>query len=64
MCLVERKERECKDQIGIYYAGGDFRLTNCFDVSTEIFDLVDCKFVMKNTAILLQDSAIESKFVI
>lgn len=33
-------------------------------MSAEIFDLTDCKFVMKNTAILVQDSAIESKFVI
>lgn len=64
MCLAERKEKECKDQISIYYAGHDFKLVNCFDVSGEIFDLTDCKFVMKNTAILVQDSSIESKFVI
>ena len=64
MCLAERKEKECKDQISIYYAGNDFKLTNAFDVSPETFDIVDCKWVMKNTAILVQDCALESKFVI
>ncbi len=38
-------------------------MTNCFDCN-DTFDLVDCKWVMLNTAILVQDSAIESKFVI
>ena len=64
MCLAERKERECKDQISIYYAGGDFKLTNSFEVTGDIFDMVDCRFVLKNTAILVQDSCLESKFVI
>jgi len=53
MCLAERKERECKDQVSIYYAGNDFKLTNSFDVSNEIFDMTDCKWVMKNTSILV-----------
>jgi hypothetical protein len=64
MCLAEKKERECKDQISIYYAGGEFKLTNCFDVSNDIFDMADCKWALKNTAILVQDSCLESKFVI
>ena len=64
MCLAERKEKECKDQISIYYAGNDFKLTNAFDVSADTFDIVDCKWIMKNTAILVQDCALESKFVV
>ena len=64
MCLAEKKDKECKDQISIYYAGNDFKLTNCFDVSAHIFDLTDCRWVMRNTAILAQDCAVESKFVI
>lgn len=63
MCLAERRERDGKDQVSIYYAGADFKLTNVFDCS-DTFDLVDCKWVMQSTAILVQDAAIDSKFVI
>ena len=64
MCLAEKKEGDYKDQISIYYAGNDFKLTNSFDVSKETFDLADCKWIMKNTGILVQDSVLESKFII
>lgn len=63
MCLAEKKDKDYKDQISIYYAGHDFKLTNSFEVA-DTFDLVDCKWVMKNTAILVQDCCLESKFVI
>jgi hypothetical protein len=53
MCLAEKKEREGKDQVSIYYAGNDFKLTNSFEVSNEIFDMQDCKWANKNTAILV-----------
>ena len=36
MALVERKEG--KDWISIYYAGIDFKLTNAFEITTDIFD--------------------------
>lgn len=61
MCLAER--RDCKDWISIYYAGHEFKITNAFEVG-ETLDLVDCKWVMKATAILVQDNPVESKFVI
>lgn len=51
MCLGER--RDCKDWVSIYYAGNDFKLTNAFDVSAEVFDMVDCKWIMRNTAIIV-----------
>jgi hypothetical protein len=61
MCLAER--RECKDQISIYYAGHDWKMVNSFD-TTETYDLVDCKWTMQNTAILVQDNPLEARFVI
>jgi WD40 repeat protein len=62
MALVERKD--CKDWISIYYAGLDFKLINAFEISSDIFDAQDCKWSMKNTAILVQDSSLESRFVL
>lgn len=62
MCMLER--RDSKDWISIYYAGLDFKLTNAFEVGQETFDAQDCKWTMKNTAILVQDNSIESKYVL
>lgn len=62
MAMVER--RDSKDWISIYYAGLDFKLTNSFEVGTETFDAQDCKWTMGNTAILIQDNSIESKYVL
>ena len=62
MCLGERKD--CADWVSIYYCGLDFKLTNAFEVSGDTFDMQDCKWTMKNTAILVQDSPLESKFVL
>ena len=50
MCLAER--RECKDQISIYYAGHDWKMVNSFD-TTDTYDLIDCKWTMENTAIIV-----------
>ena len=61
MCLAER--RECKDWISIYYASHDWKMVNCFE-TTETFDMQDCKWVMLNTAILVQDNPLEPRFVI
>jgi WD40 repeat protein len=61
MCLAER--RETKDWIAIYYAGHDWKLVNCFETN-ESFDVQDCKWVMLNTAILVQDSPLEPRFVV
>jgi len=61
MCMAER--RDCKDWIAIYYAGHDWKMVNCFE-AVENFDVQDCKWIMQNTAILVQDSPLEPKFVI
>ena len=61
MCLAER--RECKDWISIYYAGHDWKMVNTFE-TLETFDVADCKWVMLNTAILVQDNPLEPRFVI
>ena len=53
MCLAEKKDREHKDMVSIYYAGHDFKLTNSFEVSNEVFDMVDCKWCNQNTAIIV-----------
>ena len=50
MCLAER--RDCKDWVSIYYAGHDWKMVNTFE-TTESFDMIDCKWVMMNTAILV-----------
>ena len=61
MCLAER--RDCKDWVSIYYAGHDWKMVNTFE-TTESFDMIDCKWVMMNSAILVQDNPLEPRFVI
>lgn len=61
MCLAER--RESKDWIAIYYAGHDWKLSNCFEASSS-YDLVDCKWAEPNTSIIVQDSPLEPRFVV
>ena len=50
--------------VSIYYAGADWKITNQFEVNADVYDATDCKWVMNNTAIMVQDSPLESKFVI
>ena len=38
-------------------------MVNSLD-TTETYDLVDCKWTMQNTAILVQDNPLEARFVI
>ena len=49
--------------VSIYYAGADWKLTNQFEC-VEIYDAQNCKFVMHDTAILVQDSVLEAQFII
>ena len=49
--------------VSIYYAGVDWKATNQFEVP-EIYDAHDCKWVMHNTAILVQDSPLEAQFIV
>ena len=49
--------------VSIYYAGVDWKLTNQFECA-EIYDAQDCKFVMNDTAIMVQDSPLEAQFII
>ena len=63
MALLQKVGPESKTVLSIYYAGADWALTNQFEVN-EIYDAKDCKWVMNNTAIMVQDSPLEAKFAI
>ena len=63
MLLLQKTGNESKTVVSIFYAGADWKLTNQFEVP-EIYDAIDCKWVMNNTAIMVQDNPLESKFVI
>ena len=62
MCILIKKA-ESKNWVSIYYAGYDWKIVNGFE-APEIWDPVDCKWVMDNTAIMVQDNPIESCFTI
>ena len=47
----------------IYYAGANWQVTNQIELP-DVYDAQDCKWVMNNTAIMVQDSPLESQFVI
>jgi len=63
MALLQKIGPESRTAVSIYYAGADWKLTNQFEVP-DIYDAQDCKWAMNNTAIMVQDSPLESKFVI
>ena len=62
MCILQKKS-ELKNWVSIYYAGNDWKIVNGFE-TPEIWDPVDCKWVMSNTGIAVQDNPIESCFTI
>lgn len=63
MALLQKVGPESKTVVSIYYAGQDWKLTNQFE-TPEIYDACDIKWVMNNTAILVQDNPLEAQFVI
>lgn len=63
MVLLQKVGTESRTMVSVFYAGADWKLTNQFEVP-EIYDAQDCKWVMSNTAIMVQDSSLESKFAI
>lgn len=63
MAMLQKIGAEMKTVVSIFYAGNDWKLTNQFEIP-EIYDAVDCKWVMNNTAIMVQDNPLESSFVI
>ena len=62
MALIEKKEH--KDWITIYYAGNDWKTLNSFEVGGELLDAQDVKWTMKNTALLVQDSNLDSRYAV
>ena len=58
--LAERKD--AKDQIGIYYAGNDWKMVNQFDVDT--YDLQDIKFINGDSSVIVWDTNLESRILI
>ena len=53
MAILQRIGPESKTVVSIYYAGADWKITNQFEVNTDVYDATDCKWVMSNTAILV-----------
>jgi hypothetical protein len=58
--LAERKDG--KDIIGIYYAGNEWKMINQIECDT--FDLQDIKWINGDSAILVYDTALESKILV
>lgn len=58
--IAERKE--ARDVIGIYYAGLEWKMVQTIDVDT--FDLQDVMWVNNDSAIMVYDSALDSKILI
>jgi len=58
--LAERKDG--KDNIGIYYAGNEWKMINQIECDT--FDLQDIKWINGDSAILVYDTALESKILV
>ena len=50
--VIAEKHQDAKTWISIYYTGHDWKLANSFEVP-EVFDLVDCKWTMKDTHIMV-----------
>ena len=63
MALVQKGGVEGKTLISILYASHDWKLTNQFEVA-EMHDVQDCKWILRSTAILVQDSALECQFAV
>jgi len=62
MALLEKRDN--KDCVSIYYAGSDWKIMNTFEVNGELIDAQDLKWTMRSTALLVQDSCLESRYVV
>ena len=62
MALLEKRDN--KDCVSIYYAGSDWKIMNTFEVNGELIDAQDVKWTMRSTALLVQDSCLESRYVV
>ncbi|TNV82764.1 hypothetical protein FGO68_gene14707 [Halteria grandinella] len=60
IAVAERKE--ARDWVSIYYTGNEWKLVNTFEVDT--FDLADLMWCKEDSAILVWDSALESRFLV
>ena len=58
--VLERKE--ARDMIGIYYAGNEWKMVN--QLSLDTFDAQDIKWIHSDSALLVWDTALESKIFI
>ena len=62
MCIIQKKA-EMRNWVSIFYAGNDWKIVNGFE-TPEMWDPVDCKWVMDNSGVVVQDNPIESRFTI
>merc|ERR1719464_408571 len=62
MALIQKKS-DCKNTITVFYAGHDWKIVNGFEIN-DVHDPRDCKWVMGNMGIMVQDNPIECQFVI
>lgn len=60
LALAER--REGKDWVSIYWAIGEWKLINTFEVDT--FDMQDLSWCKQDTSIMVYDSALEAKILV
>lgn len=58
--MLERKE--ARDIVGIYYAGNEWKMVN--QLSLDTFDAQDIKWIHADSALLVWDTALESKILI
>ena len=58
--LLER--REARDIIGVYYAGNEWKMVN--KILLDTMDAQDVKWVSSDAALLVHDTALESKIMI
>ena len=63
MALLQKIGADSRTVVSLYYAGANWQVINQIEIP-DVYDAQDCKWVMENTAILVQDSPLESQFVI
>ena len=59
MALLQKTGNDSRTVAAIYYAGANWQVTNQIELP-DVYDAQDCKWVMNNTAIMVQDSPLES----
>lgn len=60
--IAVAERREARDWVSIYFTGAEWKLVNTFEVDT--FDLTDLFWCKEDSAILVYDSPLESRFMV